>query len=49
MKAQVGIRPVLLGGGLRFLEHVAAEPIELEPIQVIELPGVTYLRFRFVK
>ena len=45
---QIGIVPVLLGGGLRLFEHVGKQ-IELESIRVIESPGRTDLRFRVVK
>ncbi len=45
---QIGIVPILLGGGLRLFEHLG-KPIELERMRVIESPGVTHLRFRVVK
>jgi dihydrofolate reductase len=45
----VDIMPVLLGGGLRPFEGIAAEQIELERIKVMELPGGrTHLRFHIV-
>jgi dihydrofolate reductase len=46
---QIGIIPILLGGGLRFFERLGTEPIELEIIRVIESPARTDLRFRVVK
>ncbi len=46
---QIGIIPILLGGGLRFFEHLGTEPIELEKIKVLESPGRTDIRFRVVK
>jgi len=45
---QVEIRPVLLGAGTRFFDHLAAH-IELEPIAVSQTPLTTNLRFRVVK
>jgi len=45
----IDLAPVLLGEGIRLFEHLGAEPIELERIQVIEAPGVTHLGFRIVK
>ena len=41
--------PVLLGDGVRLLDHLGAEPIELESTRVIEGAGVTHLTFRVVK
>lgn len=45
----IGLVPLLLGGGLRLFDSVAADPIELEKISVQESPGRTDIRFRFVK
>ena len=41
--------PVLLGDGVRLLDHLGTEPIELEGTRVIEGAGVTHLTFRVVK
>jgi dihydrofolate reductase len=41
--------PVLLGGGVRLLDHLGTEPLELESTRVIEGTGVTHLTFRVVK
>ncbi len=41
--------PVLLGGGVRLLDHLDTEPIELESTRGIEGTGVTHLTFRVVK
>jgi dihydrofolate reductase len=46
---EVGIAPVLLGGGLRFFGDLVAESIALECTQVVQALGVTNLRFRVVK
>jgi dihydrofolate reductase len=43
---QIHLVPVLLGEGRRLFEHLGAEQIELEPIQVIDDPVVTHLRYR---
>lgn len=37
--------PVLLGSEARLLEHLDMKPREWESMQVIEAPGITYLRF----
>jgi dihydrofolate reductase len=43
---QIHLVPVLLGEGRRLFEHLGAEQIELEPLQVLEGAGVTHLRYR---
>lgn len=44
----VDIMPVLLGGGLRLFADIGKEPIQLETMKVLELPGGRiHLRFRF--
>lgn len=46
----IDIMPVLLGNGLRLFEDAGAQPISLERIKVMELPGGrTHLRFRILK
>ena len=46
----VDIMPVLLCDGLRLFEDIGMNQIQLERIQVMELPnGRTHLRFRIVK
>jgi dihydrofolate reductase len=45
----VDLVPVLLGDGVRLLNHLGTEPIELESTGVIEGAGVTHLTFRVVK
>lgn len=46
---QINLVPVVLGAGLRLLEQLGSQPIELESTRVIESPRVTHLRFRVVK
>jgi dihydrofolate reductase len=41
--------PVLLGDGVRLLDHLGTGPIDLECTRVIEGAGVTHLTFRVVK
>jgi dihydrofolate reductase len=41
--------PVLLGDGVRLLDHLGTGSIELESPRVIEGAGVTHLTFRVVK
>lgn len=38
--------PVLFGRGTRLFEHLGEEHIALEPIDVIQVPAATHLRFR---
>jgi dihydrofolate reductase len=45
----VDLVPVLLGDGVRLLDNLGTEPIELESSRVIEGAGVTHLTFRVVK
>jgi dihydrofolate reductase len=45
----IDLVPVLLGDGVRLLDHRGAGPIELERTRVIEGAGVTHLTFRVVK
>jgi dihydrofolate reductase len=45
----VDLVPILLGDGVRLLEHLGTELIELESTRVIEGSGVTHLTFRVVK
>jgi dihydrofolate reductase len=46
----IDIMPVLLGGGLRLFEDIGVEPVQLERLKVVELPGGrTHLQFRFVR
>jgi dihydrofolate reductase len=46
---QIHLVPVLLGAGVRLFDHLGSQHIELEPIRVVEAPGVTHLRYRVVK
>src|SRR5215216_1033042 len=46
---QIGIVPILLGGGLRFFENESIESMELEQVKVLESPSRIDLRFRIVK
>jgi dihydrofolate reductase len=49
-EVHVDFMPVLLGGGLRPFEAIGPEPIRLERLKVVELPGGrTHLRFRVIK
>jgi dihydrofolate reductase len=46
---QLHLTPILLGGGVRLLEHLDAGYIKLERMQVVESAKVTDLRFRVTK
>jgi hypothetical protein len=39
----------MLGDGVRLLDHLGAEPLELESTRVVEGAEVTHLTFRVVK
>ncbi|HET6948522.1 MAG TPA: dihydrofolate reductase family protein [bacterium] len=42
----IDVMPVLLGGGLRLFDDLSADPIRLERVRVLELPGGrTHLAF----
>jgi dihydrofolate reductase len=41
--------PVLFGSGTRLFEGLGDRHVELEPIEVIETPEATHLRYRVVK
>jgi len=43
------IAPLLLGKGVRLFDHLDIQPIELEPIRVIQAPAVVHLGFRITK
>ncbi len=45
----IDVAPVLLGVGVRLLDHLGDEPIELEGLRAIAAPGVTHLGYRVVK
>jgi len=39
---------VLLGEGVRLIDHLGSEPIHLQHVQTLETPGATHLSFRVV-
>jgi len=43
---QINLAPVLLGDGTRLLDGLGGAGVRFEPIQVIDSPGVTHLRYR---
>jgi dihydrofolate reductase len=46
---QISVVPLLLGAGVRLLDHIGPVPIPLEQTRVIESDGVTHLRYRVVR
>ena len=46
---QVSVVPLLLGSGVRLLDHLGPDPIVLEQTRVIESEGVTHLRYRVIR
>lgn len=47
-EVELHIVPVLLGGGARLFEGVGQE-VRLEPVRVVEAPGVTHMKYRVVR
>ncbi len=45
---ELHVVPILLGGGARLFEGVGPE-VKLEPIRVLQAPGVTHLKYRVVR
>jgi dihydrofolate reductase len=43
---QLQIAPVLLGEGTRLFENIASADVALEPVRVLEAPGVSHLKYR---
>jgi dihydrofolate reductase len=46
---QVSLVPIILGSGVRLLDHLGPDPIALEQTRVIVSEGVTHLRYRVVR
>jgi dihydrofolate reductase len=47
-EVELHVVPILLGGGARLFEGVGPE-VKLEPIRVVEAPGVSHLKYRVVR
>jgi len=45
---QINVVPLLLGGGTRLFDNLAGAGAKLEPIQMVETPEVTHLKYRVV-
>jgi dihydrofolate reductase len=45
---ELHVVPILLGGGERLFAGVGPD-VKLEPVQVVEAPGVTHLKYRVVR
>jgi dihydrofolate reductase len=46
---QIHLVPVLLGGGVRLFDHLGSGRVDLQPVRIVDSPGVTHLRYRVVK
>jgi dihydrofolate reductase len=46
---QIHLVPVLFGGGTRMFENLGEGPLQLEPVEVIDTPLATHIRFRVLK
>ena len=44
---EVGVTPILLGGGVSLLENV--DDLQIEQVRAIEAPGVTHIKYRLLK
>ena len=47
-EVELHVVPILLGGGARLFAGVGQD-VKLEPLRVVEAPGVTHLKYRVVK
>ena len=45
----IDLAPVLLGEGIRLTDSLGGQPIQLEPIRVVEGKGVTHLAYQVMK
>ncbi len=45
----IHLAPVLLGDGVRLLDHLGADDMALERMEVSDSPLVTHLKYRVVK
>lgn len=43
---QLSVVPILLGDGTRLFDNVAGADVKLEPVRVVDAPGVTHLTYR---
>jgi dihydrofolate reductase len=43
---KLSVVPILLGGGTRLFDNVADADVKLEPVRVLDAPGVTHLTYR---
>ncbi|HSJ87082.1 MAG TPA: dihydrofolate reductase family protein [Anaerolineales bacterium] len=43
---EIGIVPILLGGGLRFFDNISLDHMELEKTRILESPSRIDLRYR---
>ena len=46
---RIHLAPILLGKGVRLFDHIAAEDVTLETVEVIDSPLVMHLAFRITK
>jgi dihydrofolate reductase len=46
---QIHLVPVLLGEGVRLLDHLGGAQVGLELDRVVDSPAVTHLKYRVVK
>jgi dihydrofolate reductase len=42
----ISLVPVILGGGERIFADLGADPPAFEPVEVVDAPGVTHIRYR---
>ena len=45
-EVRLSVVPILLGGGARLFDNIARADVKLEPVRVVDAPGVTHLTYR---
>ena len=45
---QLNVVPIFLGDGTRLFDNIAGTDVKLEPLRVVEAPGVIHLKYRIV-
>ena len=46
---QIHLIPVLVGQGRRLFDHIGTDHIELELTRIVDVPGVTHIRYRICR
>ena len=46
---ELHVVPMILGSGARLFDNLSSANVKVEPVRMIEAPGVTHLKYRIVK